>query len=66
MPCLQPYGAYGGQAATAANDVVNNKTASSFFIITPWWLKRYIVTNIYNWAFCNNFSFFSLVATPFR
>ena len=63
MPCLQPYGEYGGQAATAANDDVNNKTANSFFIVTPWWLKRDVIGHIINYG-C--FGFFRLVATPFR
>ena len=40
MPCLQPYGAYGGQAAIAANDVVNNKTASSFFMVYSLVVKK--------------------------
>lgn len=32
-PCLQPYGEYAGQAAVAANDAVNNKIASAFFMV---------------------------------
>lgn len=59
MPCLQPYGEYGGQAATAANDAVNNKTASAFFMFTPWWLKRDVIGHI-----IIDRGFFRLLTTP--
>jgi hypothetical protein len=32
MPCLQPYGEYGGQAAVAIPEMVNSAITNSFFM----------------------------------
>lgn len=35
MPCLQPYGEYGGQDAVAIPEIVSNAITNNFFMLIP-------------------------------